>query len=194
MKKILIVFLALMIIAPGQALSNEWKMDGSHSGVMFDIKHIYSTVRGQFTDFSGSVFFDPDNPEKSRCEFVVKTDSINTQIGKRDNHLRSGDFFDTKKYPEMVFKSSRVTPTGDNRYTLEGKMTIKGVTKEMRLEFVFLGQKEKPGKKNIMVAGFETRFTVDRLAFNVGGGKFYEMGVVDKDVDVLISLEMTRNK
>ena len=194
MKKVLFVLLAVMVLAPTHALSNEWKMDAAHSGIMFEIKHIYSTVRGQFLDFSGSVFFDPDQPAKSSCEFVVKTDSINTQIGKRDNHLRSGDFFDSKKYPEMVFKSSRVTAASGNKFILEGTITIKDVTKSMKLEFTFLGQKENPFKKDIMVAGFETRFAIDRLAFNVGNGKFYKMGVVDKDVEILIFLEMTRDK
>ncbi|MFC1829751.1 YceI family protein, partial [Thermodesulfobacteriota bacterium] len=83
---------------------------------------------------------------------------------------------------------------GGNKYILEGKMTVKDVTKDMRLKVVFLGEKENPFKKNKMVAGFETRFKINRLDFNVGNGKFYEMGVVDKDVEVLISLEVTRDK
>ena len=72
----------------------QWKLDAAHSAVMFEIKHIYSTVRGQFGEFSGDVFFNPDNPEKSKFDFTVKTESINTFIAKRDSHLRSGDFFD----------------------------------------------------------------------------------------------------
>ncbi|MFC1886183.1 YceI family protein [Thermodesulfobacteriota bacterium] len=194
MKKIINIILMLIVFGQTHAIANEWKLDQAHSGVMFEIKHIYSVVRGHFSDFSGAVFFNPDSPEKGKCEFVVKVDSISTQNGKRDNHLRSGDFFSAGKYPEMVFKSSRVKPAGGNKYILEGRMTLKDVTKDMRLELVFLGQKENPFKKNKMVAGFETRFKINRLDFNVGNGKFYKMGVVDKDVDVLISLEMTRDK
>ncbi|MFC1516261.1 YceI family protein [Thermodesulfobacteriota bacterium] len=194
MKKILYIILALMVFGQTPVMAQEWQLDPAHSGIMFDVKHIYSVTRGHFSDFSGSVFFDPDNPGKSKFEFAVKVDSINTGIGKRDNHLRSGDFFAADKYPKMMFKSSRVTPAGGNKYILEGKMTVKDVTKDMRLKVVFLGEKENPFKKNKMVAGFETRFKINRLDFNVGNGKFYEMGVVDKDVEVLISLEVTRDK
>ncbi|MBW2193267.1 MAG: YceI family protein [Deltaproteobacteria bacterium] len=154
---------------------------------------LFATNRMPLGD-AGNVFFDPDSPEKSKFEFTVKVDSINTGIGKRDNHLRSDDFFAADKYPQMMFKSSRVTPAGKNKYILEGKMTVKDVTKDMRLEVVFLGQKENPFKKSKMVAGFETRFKINRLDFHVGSGKFYEMGVVDKDVEVLISLEAIRDK
>jgi len=194
MKKLLYILLLLIVFGQAPVMAKEWQVDPAHSGIMFDVKHIYSVTRGHFSDFSGNVYFDPDNPEKSKFEFTVKVDSINTGIGKRDNHLRSGDFFAADTYPKMMFKSSRVTAAGGNRYILEGKMTVKDVTKDMRLEFVFLGQKENPFKKNKMVAGFETRFTINRLDFHVGSGKFYDMGVVDKDVEVLISLEATRDK
>jgi polyisoprenoid-binding protein YceI len=73
-------------------------------------------------------------------------------------------------------------------------MTIKGVTKNMVLEFIYWGQKENPFKKDEVVAGFDTRFNINRLDFQVGDGKFYKMGVVGKDVDVLISLEVVRKK
>ena len=194
MKKLIFVFLLSVFLGSASVYAYEWQIDPAHSSIMFEVKHIYSVTRGQFSDFTGKVFFNPDKPEESRCEFVVKTDSIDTRIGKRDSHLRSDDFFASKKYPEMRFKSTRVTPAGNNTYTLEGTMTVKDITREMRLEMKLLGQKEHPFKKNSMVAGFETRFTIDRLDFNVGGGKFYKMGVVDKDVDVLISLEVMRDK
>jgi polyisoprenoid-binding protein YceI len=140
------------------------------------------------------VFFDPDNLEKSKFDFVVKVDSINTNNGKRDTHLRSDDFFAVSKYPVMTFKSSRVSHIIGNKYALEGQMTIKDVTKSMALEFIYWGQKGNPFKKNEMVAGFDTRFNIDRLDFHVGDGKFYKMGVVGKDVDVLITLEAVRMK
>lgn len=194
MKTILCSLLLAIAITVAPAAAYEWEIDPAHSAIMFEIKHIYSVTRGQFTDFSGSVSFDPKSPEKSACEFVVQVDSINTRISKRDNHLRSGDFFAADDYPEMVFRSTKVTPAGEGQYVLEGKMTVRDVTRDMRLQFVFLGEKEHPLQKGKMVGGFETRFRIDRLAFNVGGGKFYEMGVVDKDVDVLISLEMLRDK
>jgi len=194
MKKIIYLILSLLLLGQTQVMAQEWKIDPIHTGILFEIKHIYSTVRGHFSDFTGDVFFDPDNLGKSKFDFVVKIDSINTNNGKRDNHLRSNDFFSENKYPVMTFKSSRVSHAGGNKYVLEGKMTIKDVTEDMVLEFIYWGQKENPVKKNEMVAGFDTRFNINRLDFHVGDGKFYKMGVVGKDVDVLISLEVVRKK
>jgi polyisoprenoid-binding protein YceI len=194
MKRYMLIFLCLLFLAVPQVSAYEWKLDMAHSAVMFEIKHIYSKVRGQFGEFSGDVFFNPDDPQKSKFKFTVEVKSINTFIGKRDNHLRSGDFFDASKYPQMIFKSSKVSPVGGNKYRLEGNMTVKDVTKPMTIEFQFLGQKDSPFKKGSVVGGFETRFTIDRLEFNVGTGKYYEMGVIGKNVDVFISLEMIRNK
>jgi polyisoprenoid-binding protein YceI len=194
MKRIIYFALSLLLLGQTHVMAHEWKVDSNHSSIMFDVKHIYSTVRGHFSDFSGDVFFDPDNLEKSKFDFTVKVDSINTNVGKRDNHLRSGDFFDANQYPVMTFKSSRVSHAGGNKYVLDGKMTIKDVTKDMVLEFIYWGQKENPFKKSEMVAGFDTRFNINRLDFHVGNGKFYKMGVVGRDVDIFITLEAVRNK
>lgn len=194
MKRILLIVFSIILIGQTPAMAHEWKLDPVHSGVLFDIKHIYSTVRGHFAEFTGEVYFDPDNLEKSRFDFAVQVNSINTHNGKRDNHLRSDDFFSASKYPVMTFKSSRVSHSGGNTYILEGKMTIKDVSKVMVLEFTYWGQKENPFKKNQMVAGFDSRFKINRLDYHVGDGKFYNMGVVGKDVDIFISLEMIRDK
>jgi polyisoprenoid-binding protein YceI len=194
MKKLLMITMALVLSMSSAALGHEWKIDPNHAAIMFEIKHIYSATRGHFNDFEGTVFFDPAQPEKSRAEFTVKVDSIYTAIPKRDNHLRSNDFFATKKYPEMTFTSTRVVRKNGNRYLLEGDMTVKDVTKRMQLEFVFLGERQDVFNKGRMVGGFDTRFTIDRLAFNVGNGKFVEKGVIGQMVDVYISLEMTRKK
>ncbi len=194
MKKILLTVFSLILLVQTPAIAHEWKLDSVHSGVLFEIKHIYSTVRGHFSEFTGDVVFDPDNLEKSKFNFTVKVGSINTNNGKRDNHLRSDDFFAEKKYPEMTFTSSRVSHIKGNKYNLEGKLTIKDVTKALTLEFTYWGQKESPFKRKQMVTGFDSRFKINRLDFHVGNGRFYDMGVVGKDVDILITLEMIRNK
>jgi len=194
MKRILLMLLCLFILGQTQAVAHEWKVDTVHTGILFEIKHIYSTVRGHFSDFTGDVFFDPDNLEKSKFDFSVTVDSIDTDNDKRDNHLRSDDFFGAKKYPVMTFKSSRVSHAVGNKYILEGKMTIKDVSKNITLEFIYWGQKENPFNKKEMVAGFDSRLKIDRLDYTVGNGKFYDMGVVGKDVDILITLEAIRNK
>ena len=194
MKRILLIILSLILLGHAQVMAHEWNIDPVHTGILFEIKHIYSMVRGHFSDFSGDVYFDPDNLEKSKFDFVVNVDSIDTNNGKRDNHLRSDDFFAESKYPVMTFKSSRVSHAGGNKYILEGKMTIKDVTKDMVLECIYWGQKENPFKKNQMVAGFDSRLKINRLDYHVGDGKFYKMGVVGKDVNILITLEVIRDK
>lgn len=190
-----ILFPLLLLLAwPNQALANEWKLDPVHSNFYFDVQHIYATVRGQFTDFTGNVSFDPDNPENCQFDFVIKVNSIDTKIGKRDTHLRSPDFFDAGKYPRITFKSVKVTRAADNKYVAEGALTIKGITKNVALEFLYHGQKENPLKASEIVAGLDSRLVLDRLEYHIGDGKFYRMGAVGKDIAVLITLELLRDK
>jgi polyisoprenoid-binding protein YceI len=194
MGKILFMLLFLIVVAPLQAVAQQWNLDSAHTNFFFDVKHTYAVVRGQFMDFTGDVFFDPENPAKSKFNFVIKVDSVDTKIGKRDTHLRTPDFFDEAKYPEITFKSSKVSAGGHNMYIVEGTLTIKDVSKDIALEFIYHGQKENPLKKGEIVAGLDTKLTIDRLAYHVGDGKFYKMGVVDKEVDILFTLELLREK
>lgn len=186
--------LFFVMIWPLQAMSQEWRLDTVHTNFYFDVQHIYSTVRGQFTDFTGNVYFDPASPEKSRFDLEIKVDSIDTKVGKRDTHLRSPDFFDSSRYPVITFKSAKVTPAGENKYTVAGTLTIKDVSRELALEFVYHGQKENPLKPGEIVAGLDSRLVIDRLEYHVGDGRFAEMGVVGKDVAILITLELLRDK
>ena len=194
MKRILFSLLLLFTMVPFQAAAQQWQLDTVHTNFFFDVKHTYATVRGQFMDFDGDVYFDPDNPEKSRFDFVIKVNSVDTKVGKRDTHLRSPDFFDAAKYPEITFKSSRVSRGGDNIYIVEGTLTIKDVSRDLALEFVYHGQKENPLKAGEIVAGLDTTLTIDRLEYHVGDGKFYKMGIVGKDIDILFTVELLREK
>lgn len=194
MKRIIFFLLLIFVLGPFQATAKQWKLDTVHTNFYFDIKHTYATVRGQFLDFTGDVFFDPGNLDKSRFDFVIKVDTVDTKIGKRDTHLRSPDFFDAAKYPVMTFKSSKVTKGEGSKIIVEGTLTIKDVSKEIALEFDYHGQKENPVKKGEIIAGFDAKVTIDRLAYHVGDGKFYNIGVIEKDVDILITLELLRNK
>lgn len=194
MKKILLITCFVFIFWPLQLMAHEWQIDPAHSEIRFEIKHIYSTVSGRFSDFSGDMFFNPAQLDKSKFDFTVKVDSIDTYIEKRDNHLRSPDFFDAGKYPLMSFKTNRVTYKGGNRYALEGKLTVKDVSKDIVVEFIYWGQKQNPFNKDMIVSGFDSHFSIDRLDFHVGNGKFFKMGVVGKEVSITITLEATRKK
>ena len=190
MKKLLIYLLFFIVMGPFQAVAQQWDLDPAHTNFYFDVKHTYAAVRGQFTDFSGDVNFDPDNLATGKFDFVIKVDSVDTRIGKRDTHLRSPDFFDVGKYPLITFKSSKVSYAGGNKYIVDGVLTIKDVSKNLALEFVYHGQKDNPVKPGEIVTGLDSRLTIDRLEYNVGDGRFYTLGVVGKDVDILITLEM----
>jgi len=127
-------------------------------------------------------------------EFSVKVASVNTRITKRDNHLRSEDFFDADQYPRMTFKSSKVEHREGDRFVAEGELTIKSVSKEVAIPFTYLGMRDNPLQEGQKVAGFEAEFSLDRLVYDVGTGKFAEMGVVEREVNVLVTLELLKDQ
>jgi polyisoprenoid-binding protein YceI len=188
---IIVSMLCISIFAFAEA--EIWEIDKAHSNIYFDVRHTYATVRGQFDEFSGTLQFDPDNLAVSRVRFEISTKSINTRIPNRDNHLRSEEFFAVNKYPAMTFQSIGVKQKDGNQYTLEGNLTIKGKTHKVAMPFTYFGVRENPLKKGQMVAGFETHFSIDRLEYLVGSGKYFEMGVIGRNVDILITLEVLKN-
>ena len=194
MKKIFLILLFFLTAVPFQATARQWTVDPVHTNFYFSIKHTYATVRGQFMDFSGKVIFDPANPAASTFDFTIKTDSVNTNESKRDTHLRSPEFFDAAAYPTITFKSDRVRKKDDTLLQVNGTLTIKDVSKNITLDFIYHGQKDNPLMPGGIVAGFDARVTLDRLAYHVGDGKFYRMGVVGKDVDVLMTMELMAEK
>lgn len=194
MRKILLFSLLFLVFGAAPVMAQQWQLDTDHTRFYFGIKHTYSTVRGEFTAFSGDIDFDPAQPAKGHINLTVKTASVDTNIAKRDDHLRSADFFAAAQYPEMAFRSTRITREAENRYRVDGVLTIKDVAREMPLFFTYHGQRDNPLAPGKVVAGLDAAFTLDRLAFHVGDGKFYKMGVVGKEVDVLITLELLRDK
>lgn len=167
-----------------------WNLDTAHSNVYFSVDHIFSKVNGHFNEFTTDIKFDPADLDGSKFDFEIQVSSIDTNIGKRDKHLQSGDFFDAATYPLMTFKSSAITDQGNGMYDVAGTLTIKDKDYDLVLPLKLEGVKEHPAQKGTDVAGFNGRITIDRLAHGVGSGKFYEMGVVGKDVDVFVSLEV----
>jgi polyisoprenoid-binding protein YceI len=187
-------FVMLLLVSFANAAPSEWNIDPAHSGVYFDVRHIFATVRGQFDDYTGKFIFDPESNDTSSCEFEVKVKSINTNINQRDTHLRSEDFFAAKKFPTITFKSTRINQIEGNQFEIVGNLTVKDVTKEVKVPFTYFAVKDNPTKPNELVAGFEGKFNIDRLEYNVGNGNFYKMGLVGKDVLITISLEVLKKK
>lgn len=180
----------LILAIPATSMAKAWEFDMAHSNVYFSIKHIFSTARGYFGDFSGTIEFDPDDITAATIEMTVKTESVDTRITKRDNHLRSDDFFNVAEYPEMSFVSSSIRHEGGDEYMVAGTLTIKDVSKEVAVPMTFHGVKKHPALDK-QVAGIDFEFTVDRMEYGVGTGKFLEMGLVGSTVDVLVTLEVT---
>ena len=191
---IVICLFTLFYVQSALAQGQEWKFDKAHSNFYFDIHHIYSTIRGYFSEYSGTFQFDPTHPEQGEMKFDIKVKSIQTAVEQRDTHLLSDAFFAVGKYPSIKFYSTSIKKTGENQYDVMGLLTIKDVTKEVTIPMTFLGEKDHPMLTGSKVAGFEGRLTLDRLEYHVGDGSFYKMGAVGKDVVVTISLEMLRDK
>jgi polyisoprenoid-binding protein YceI len=171
-----------------------YTIDPAHSDVSFQVRHLVSQVRGRFNDYSGTIAMDPANLAKSSVEFRVKSASIDTQLPDRDKHLRSADFFDVEKYPEIVFKSSKITPNGKDRYNVAGTLTLRGVAKQITLPVTFLGNAKDPwGNEK---AGFSTETTLNRKDFGMVWNAALDNGgvVLGDDVKIAIDLEVLKQK
>lgn len=188
------LFLSLAIPGPSAAAAKNWEIDTAHSNFYFSIDHIYSKVRGHFNQYTGTIDFDPEKPGASRFVFRIQTESIDTNVAKRDKHLQSADFFDAAKFPEMTFESTKVEDLGQGRLDVHGKFTVKGVGYDLVLPLIFAGVKDHPAMKGKQVVGFNGSLTIDRLAYKVGDGKLYKLGVVGKDVEILVTIEALADK
>ena len=167
-----------------------WSVDKAHSAVQFKVRHFFTPVPGSFDQFDGVIRFDPNNLDGSSIDVNIAVGSVNTNNSDRDEHLRSGDFFDTAGFPEMHFKSSSIRQTGDNSYVAEGSLTIRDVTREIELPFEFLGAMEHPMRENTTVAGFRAGYKLMRTDFGVGSGSWAMTAVVGDEIDIEILMEV----
>lgn len=141
---------------------------------------------GTFRDFNAQIQFDRKDPSKSRVNFDVKTASVDTKNDNRDGTLRSEHFFDAKKYPRLTFRSVRVVPRANNVAEVTGDLTIRGVTKRITVPVRLIGvSKQGNGRE---MAGFETEFKIDRMAFGVTGGSWAaeSPGVLGREVTIRV--------
>lgn len=188
-------FLLPLLLAVSIGLAQgaaEYKIDLAHSHVGFGIKHmVIATVKGEFTEFEGAIFYDEADITKSSVEVKIKAASINTANEARDNHLRNPDFFDVAKYPELTFKSSRIEKTADGLRMI-GTLTMHGVSKEVTIPFTFNGKVKDPwGNERI---GFEGAATLNRTDYGLTWGKLLETGglVVDNIVKIELQIEAVK--
>ena len=176
--------------APDTMNATEWKIDAVHSNISFEVSHFFTPVQGKFKQYDAQIFFSPDNIEESSVSIDIQVSSIFTDNDRRDGHLQSPDFFNAEKYPNITFDSDKITSEGDNKFIAHGKLTIKDVTKDVKLPFTLLGVQDHPMKENTKVAGMKIDYTIDRTDFKVGTGDWAATTVVGDDVDVSIALEL----
>lgn len=175
------------LVTAGPAVAEKYEVDRAHSSLSFSVGHLGLTeIDGRFTDFTGTIDFTPGSNEGS-VEFTAQAKSINTDVEARDEHLRSADFFDVEKYPTLHFKSTKVTHLSEDRYQVDGKLTIHGVTKPVTTSARIVGPKEAMGAQKI---GFRTTFKINRLDFKVGDGdKFSSDALIDHDIFIEVKGE-----
>ena len=167
----------------------EYRIDPAHSTIGFAIRHYeINWVSGRFKDFSGTIRYDEKDVTRSSVEFTAKIESIDTGIAPRDNHLRTADFFDVAKYPEMTFKSTRVERKGKQGYVLHGDFTLRGVTKPLAIPFTVTGAIKDP-RGNIRF-GVDAQTKIDRRDYGITWGKALEGGGLDLGNEVTISLQL----
>lgn len=167
-----------------------YTIDASHSSVSFKVRHMgVANVKGFFGDFAGSFEFDPANDKAWRAEATIQTASIDTDDQKRDDHLRSADFFDAANHPTITFKSTGVTKGADSVYKLAGDLTMRGVTRPVVLDLELVGTVKDPwGNER---AGFSATGKVNRKDFGVSWSKALDNGglVVADDVTIMLEIE-----
>jgi polyisoprenoid-binding protein YceI len=167
----------------------EYNIDPAHSIIGFSIRHLeIAWVEGRFKDFKGTIHFDEKDVTKSSVEFTAKVESIDTGVEPRNKHLRTADFFDVEKFPEMTFKSTRVDRKGKDGYVLHGDLTLKGVTKQVALPFTVTGAIKDPWGNTRFGVQAETK--LDRRDYGITWGKALENGGLDVGNEVTIELQL----
>ena len=179
------------LAAPAAATTETFVFDKSHTKVGFQIRHWLTKVEGRFRDFDGRIAIDRAQPMNSSVDVTIQAASIDTGQERRDNHLRSADFFEVEKYPTITFKSSKVVPKGKDLYEVTGDLTMHGVTKTLVVAvrhtgFLNLGKQEK--------AGFEIVLPINRKDFGITWNRTADQGGVMLGDDVQIDLLVEANR
>ncbi len=187
---LLAIVLALPSLA--HAAGSAWKIDPVHSSVGFSIRHlVISTVRGQFTNYSGTVTLDDADPTRSTVEATIDAASIGTQVPDRDKHLRSPDFLDVAKYPSISFRSTKVEKAGE-ALKVTGDLTLHGVTKPVTLEVT--ATPAIKGMYGETRRAFSGTARISRKEFGLTWNKVVEAGpVVGDDIAVTLELEAVKD-
>ena len=173
--------------------TKQWSIDPSHSEIQFKVKHLMiTTVTGSFGAFEGSVETEDDKFDNARVRFTADVASIDTNSADRDNHLRSADFFETAKYPKMSFESTGLKKVEGEEYELTGNLTIKDVTKPVKLKAEFGGIGQDPWGNT--KAGFSLNGKINRKDFGLNWNAALETGgvLVSDEVKLIAEIQLVK--
>jgi len=164
-----------------------YQIDPVHSSLVFRVKHMDTAfVYGMFTSMKGTVIVDEANPARSSINIEVDANSVNTNNQQRDNHLRSPDFFNTRQFPTITFKSTEVRRVNANTVQVQGDLTMRGVTRPITANVTLTGKGKNAQGRDII--GFETTFTIRRSEFGIR----YGLPSLGDEVRVTLSIEAMR--
>lgn len=189
MKRIMVVIMTIVLMVPLNVLAATYTLDPVHTTVGFKVKHLMiANVKGDFEKFAGTVIIDEKDITKSNATVSIEMASINTGNAKRDEHLRSGDFFDVAKFPVMTFQSTKVERSGADTLKVTGNLTIKGVTKQVVLT-VEGPSAEIKSPQGVVKRGASAVAKINRQDFGVSWNKKLDAGAVVVGDEVQISIE-----
>jgi polyisoprenoid-binding protein YceI len=178
---------------PGsKAALTKWQIDQAHSNVKFTVTHmVVSEVEGAFKKFDGTIEYTQPNLSDAKVNFSVDVNSVDTDNEKRDGHLKSDDFFNAEKYPQMKFESTSFKPVSGKKYKMVGNLTIRDVTKPVTFDVTYNGSVTNGGKSK---AGFKATTTINRFDYNLKWDRATEAGalVVDKEVTITVNAEFDK--
>ena len=187
----LVTLTAVLLAATAARAETLWEIDPAHTSVQFSVRHMMvSNVRGEFRKVSGTVHADDKDLTNSVIEAKIEAASIDTREPKRDEHLRSPDFFDAAQYPTITFKSKRIAKTSEGQYAVTGDLTMHGVTQEVTLDVVGPTPPIKDPRGGLR-AGATATTKLSRKDFGITWSKLLEGGgmVVGDEVSVTIDVE-----
>ena len=174
-------------------MSKTYTIDATRSQIRFTVRHMaFSKVRGRFEAFEGVVRVEPGDLSTLEAEAVIQAASITTHDAERDAHMRSGDVLLVDEHPTLTFRSTGVRGVKGSACTLDGDLTIRGVTRPVELKATFLGEDTDPGRDTRVA--FEARATVNRKDFGVNWGAVLEAGglLVGEDVRIVLEIQGVR--
>ena len=193
MRRSIIVLTLILVLIPASTTlaADKYTIDPAHCHIGFSVRHlVINNIRGRFTDYEGSIIYDEQDITRSSVEITIKAQSVNTDVQPRDEHLRTSEFFDVAKFPDITFKSTRVEKRGSG-FAAIGMFTMHGVAKEITIPFKINGKSNFQGGTHLGVAG---TVVIDRRDFGMSWSATLDNGglVVGNDVTIELNIEAVK--